>query len=212
MAQRLIDIVIPSLAASLAAVHTQRRATEAAINTLLEAHPLSEVLTSMLGVGVRTAAVLLVAVGDATSFPTAARLASYAGLAPTTEQSGTSIHGEHAPGAGTGNSNERCSRPPRRCGPWGTAWRCSSKTVTAWSDGCRSTRPAPLRSGTGHALPNAVSRGRGLAGRRRVAGGRLGDAWGTTSRRPSDIAGSDRIAQSFRSPSAIVPEPTMQGI
>jgi transposase len=47
----------------------------------------------MPGVGVRTAAVLLVTVGDGTSFPTAAHLASYAGLAPTTKSSGTSIHG-----------------------------------------------------------------------------------------------------------------------
>ena len=92
-----LDIVVPSLAASLAAVHTQRRAMEAQINTLLEAHPLSPVLTSMPGVGVRTAAVLLVTVGDGTSFPSAAHLASYAGLAPTTKSSGTSIHGEHAP-------------------------------------------------------------------------------------------------------------------
>ncbi|SCD92427.1 Transposase IS116/IS110/IS902 family protein, partial [Streptomyces sp. IgraMP-1] len=69
-------------------------------NTLLEAHPLSPVLTSMPGVGVRTAAVLLVTVGDGTSFPTAAHLASYAGLAPTTKSSGTSIHGEHAPRGG----------------------------------------------------------------------------------------------------------------
>ncbi|MDX3070053.1 transposase, partial [Streptomyces sp. ND04-05B] len=33
-------------------------------------------------------------------FPTAAHLASYAGLAPTTKSSGTSIHGEHAPRGG----------------------------------------------------------------------------------------------------------------
>ena len=38
----------------------------------------------MPGVAVRTAAVLLVTVGDGTSFPTAAHLASYAGLAPAT--------------------------------------------------------------------------------------------------------------------------------
>ncbi|MGW1564624.1 IS110 family transposase [Streptomyces sp. NPDC002144] len=95
-----LDVVIPSLAASLAAVHTQRRAMEAQINSLLQAHPLSPVLTSMPGVGVRTAAVLLVTVGDGTSFPTAAHLASYAGLAPTTKSSGTSIHGEHAPRGG----------------------------------------------------------------------------------------------------------------
>lgn len=52
------------------------------------------------GVAVRTAATLLVTVGDGTSFPTAAHLASYAGLAPTTKSSRTSIHGEHAPRGG----------------------------------------------------------------------------------------------------------------
>jgi transposase len=57
-------------------------------------------LRQRTGVAVRAAATLLVAVGDATSFPTAAHLASYAGLAPTTKSSGTSIHGEHAPRGG----------------------------------------------------------------------------------------------------------------
>jgi transposase len=95
-----LDIVVPSLAASLAAVHTQRRALEAQINALLEDRPLSPVLTSMTGVGVRTAAVLLVTVGDGTGFPAAAHLASYAGLAPTTKSSGTPIHGEPAPRGG----------------------------------------------------------------------------------------------------------------
>ncbi|WP_344570937.1 IS110 family transposase, partial [Streptomyces axinellae] len=95
-----LDVVIPSLARSLGAVHEQRRALETQIGQLLEAHPLHPVLTSMPGVGVRTAAVLLVTIGDATAFPTAAHLASYAGLAPTTKSSGTSIHGEHAPRGG----------------------------------------------------------------------------------------------------------------
>ncbi|GHJ19792.1 IS110 family transposase [Streptomyces albus] len=95
-----LDVIVPSLAKSLAAVHEQRRALEAQIEALLEAHPLSQVLTSMPGIGVRTAAVLLATVGDGTSFPTAAHLASYAGLAPTTKSSGTSVHGEHAPRGG----------------------------------------------------------------------------------------------------------------
>jgi transposase len=96
MAQRLIDdvfealdeqtvvvpgtgtlgIVTPPLARSLAAVQEQRRALESQIEALLEDHPLSKVLTSMPGVGVRTAATLLVTVGDGASFPTAAHLAS----------------------------------------------------------------------------------------------------------------------------------------
>ncbi len=95
-----LDVIVPSLAKSLAAVHEQRRALEARIEDLLEAHPLAEVLTSMPGIGVRTAAVLLATVGDGSSFPTAAHLASYAGLAPATKQSGTSVHGEHAPRGG----------------------------------------------------------------------------------------------------------------
>ncbi|MGW8480701.1 IS110 family transposase [Streptomyces sp. NPDC055898] len=95
-----LDVVVPSLARSLAAIHDQRRALEAQIRALLEAHPLSTALTSMPGVAVRTAAVLLVTVGDGTSFPSAAHLASYTGLAPTTKSSGTSIHGEHAPRGG----------------------------------------------------------------------------------------------------------------
>ena len=41
-----LDIVIPSLARSLAAVHQQRRALETQIDQLLAAHPLSQVLTS----------------------------------------------------------------------------------------------------------------------------------------------------------------------
>lgn len=95
-----LDVVIPSLARSLAAVHDQRRALETQIKALLEDHPLSKVLTSMPGIAVRTAAVLLVTVGDGTNFPSAAHLASDADLAPTTKSSGTSIHGEHAPRGG----------------------------------------------------------------------------------------------------------------
>ncbi|CAL9651517.1 hypothetical protein SUDANB130_06621 [Streptomyces sp. enrichment culture] len=59
--------------------------TEAQINALLQAHPLFPVLTSMPGVGVRTAAVLLVTVGDGTGFPTSAHLASLRGTRPGNE-------------------------------------------------------------------------------------------------------------------------------
>ena len=48
----------------------------------------------MPGVGVRTAARILLDVGDASQFPTAGHLAAYAGLAPVTRRSGTSIRGE----------------------------------------------------------------------------------------------------------------------
>ncbi|MGO4958546.1 transposase, partial [Luteococcus sp. Sow4_B9] len=70
------------------------------VEKVVDAHPLAEVLTSMPGVGVRTAARILLDVGDASQFPTAGHLAAYAGLAPVTRRSGTSIRGEFPARAG----------------------------------------------------------------------------------------------------------------
>jgi transposase len=88
-------LIIPSLTSSLSAVLDQRKILATRIEQLLEAHPLSQVLTSMPGIGVRTAARILIDVGDGTAFPTAGHLAAYAGLAPVTRSSGSSIRGEH---------------------------------------------------------------------------------------------------------------------
>jgi Transposase IS116/IS110/IS902 family len=49
----------------------------------------------MPGVGPPTAIELLRTVGDGSTFASAAHIASYAGLAPATRQSGRSIKGEH---------------------------------------------------------------------------------------------------------------------
>lgn len=87
-------LIVPSLTGSLHAVLDQRKLLAARIEELLEAHPLSRVLTSMPGIGVRTGARILIDVGDAGSFPSAAHLAAYAGLAPATRSSGFSIRGE----------------------------------------------------------------------------------------------------------------------
>lgn len=87
-------LIVPSLAASLTAVLDQRKLLAGRIEELLEAHPLSKVLTSMPGVGVRTGARILIEVGDGSTFPTAGHLAAYAGLAPATRSSGSSICGE----------------------------------------------------------------------------------------------------------------------
>ena len=94
------ETVLPKLAASLRDTLDQRAATAAQVEQVLDAHPLADVLTSMPGVGVRTAARILLEVGDASSFPTAGHLAAYAGLAPVTRQSGISIRGEHPPRSG----------------------------------------------------------------------------------------------------------------
>ncbi|MGW0745853.1 IS110 family transposase [Streptomyces sp. NPDC002817] len=92
--------IISGLAESLTVLLKRREILETRMTALLQAHPLAKVLTSMPGVAVRTGARILAEVGDASAFPTAAHLASYAGLTPTTRRSGTSIRGEGPPRGG----------------------------------------------------------------------------------------------------------------
>jgi transposase len=87
------SIVLPRLAQQLAALRRQRDDVAKEVERLVTAHPLHPVLTSMPGVGVRTAARLLIDVASR-AFASAAHLAAYAGLAPVTRRSGTSIRGE----------------------------------------------------------------------------------------------------------------------
>ncbi|MFJ8894304.1 IS110 family transposase [Leifsonia sp. NPDC102414] len=87
-------LVLPRLAEQLQALRRQRDEIAVEVEKIVDAHPLQPVLTSMPGVGVRTAARLLTEVTTKT-FPTAGHLASYAGLAPVTRRSGSSIRGEH---------------------------------------------------------------------------------------------------------------------
>lgn len=88
-------LVVRRLAAQLATLRKQRDEIAAEVEKLVDAHPLQPVLTSMPGVGVRTAARLLTEVAGK-HFPTAGHLAAYAGLAPVTRRSGSSIRGEHS--------------------------------------------------------------------------------------------------------------------
>lgn len=87
--------IVPILAQQLQDLTRQRAGVLAQVETLVEAHPLHRVLTSMPGIGVRTAARILTEVVGK-DFKTAGHLASYAGIAPTTRRSGTSIRGEFA--------------------------------------------------------------------------------------------------------------------
>ncbi|MGF6506083.1 IS110 family transposase [Paraburkholderia sp. 32] len=87
-------IVMPRLAQQLASLRKQRDEVASEVERLVQAHPLWPVLTSMPGVGVRTAARLLTEVAHK-AFASAAHLAAYAGLAPVTRRSGSSIRGEH---------------------------------------------------------------------------------------------------------------------
>ncbi|HZX03854.1 IS110 family transposase [Kribbella sp.] len=92
---RAAELVLPQLATTLQGLLAQRAEAARQIEEMLDAHPLSKVLTSIPGIGVRTGARILLEVGDGTAFPTPGHLAAYAGLAPVTRRSGTSIRGEH---------------------------------------------------------------------------------------------------------------------
>lgn len=98
-------IVLPRLAQQLASLRRQRDDVAKEIERLVVAHPLYPVLTSLPGVGVRTAARLLTDVASR-AFASAAHLAAYAGLAPVTRRSGTSVRGEHP--------SRRCNKQLKR--------------------------------------------------------------------------------------------------
>ena len=87
--------VIAEVATELERTQQQRRERLGAeIGKLFEAHPFGLILGSLPGVGPRTGARMLAEIGDISRFANGSRLASYAGLAPVTRQSGSSIRGQ----------------------------------------------------------------------------------------------------------------------
>jgi transposase len=63
-----------------------------------KAEPRVKVLTELPGVGQFTALVLLAEIGDITRFPTARKLASWAGLTPAVRGSDLHVRHGHIPG------------------------------------------------------------------------------------------------------------------
>ena len=99
-------MVLPHLARQLITLHAQRADVAAQVETLVQAHPLYQVLTSMPGI--RGPGRRRLPGRDPGQGPpgTGAQLASYAGLAPVTRRSGSSIRGEHVSHGG----NKRLKR------------------------------------------------------------------------------------------------------
>jgi transposase len=93
-AEATIGRVVAELAAELDRVFARRDALAAEIEEVFLAHPFGELLSSMPGIGPRTGSRILAEIGDGSRFANGDKLASYAGLAPVTRQSGTSINGE----------------------------------------------------------------------------------------------------------------------
>ena len=93
-AEQAVGRVIAELAVELDRIHTRRDALATEIEEVFLAHPFGQVLVTLPGIGPRTGARILAEIGDGTRFANGSKLASYAGLAPVTRQSGTSIRGE----------------------------------------------------------------------------------------------------------------------
>jgi len=94
-AEATLGRVVAELAVELGRVRDRRDALEVEIEEVFLAHPLGPVLISLPGIGPRTGARILAEIGDGSGFASGSKLAAYAGLAPVTRQSGTSIRGEH---------------------------------------------------------------------------------------------------------------------
>lgn len=94
-AETTLGRVVAELAVELGRVRDRRDALEAEIEEVLLAYPLGPVLISLPGIGPRTGARILAEIGDGSGFASGSKLAAYAGFAPVTRPSGTSIRGEH---------------------------------------------------------------------------------------------------------------------
>ena len=92
-AEAVTGRVIAELAVELDRVRGRRDQLASEITQLFEAHPFGRILGSLPGVGPRTGSTILAGIGDGSRFANGSRLASYAGLAPVTRQSGSSIRG-----------------------------------------------------------------------------------------------------------------------
>lgn len=84
-----------------------RQQIEKEVIELINDIPHTQFLLSMPGIGPKTAAQILMTAGDMSDFPSAGHLASYAGLSPRTNQSGTSIMSNSLNRAGNKKIKER---------------------------------------------------------------------------------------------------------
>ncbi|MGP5014779.1 IS110 family transposase [Glutamicibacter ardleyensis] len=102
-----VELVIPRVAAQIKELKHQRSIVASQVKKL----PLSIVLMSMPEVCIKTAATRLLIIGDASTFASAGHLAAYAGIAPVTRRSATSIRNEFP----TRSGNKELKNPRRRC-------------------------------------------------------------------------------------------------
>jgi transposase len=93
-AQELAARIVARIAGELLSLNERIDALDGELFASFSAHPLSEILLSLPGMGPRLGAELLVAIGDPSRFATAGHLAAYAGLVPVARDSGKRV-GNH---------------------------------------------------------------------------------------------------------------------
>lgn len=85
--------LVRELVVELRGLIGRREVNAQEIEAAFFALPEAPILLSLPGVGPRLGAKIVVEIGDIARFPTPAKLASYAGLGPSSRQSGTSMNG-----------------------------------------------------------------------------------------------------------------------
>jgi len=93
-AEATIGWVIAELAVERDRTYARRDTLAGEIEKVFIAHRFGQLLQTLPGIGPLTGARILAEIGDGSRFESGDRLASYAGLAPVTRQSGKSINGE----------------------------------------------------------------------------------------------------------------------
>ena len=86
--------VIAGVVVELDRTLERRKRLEAEIEAVFKAHPFGRITRTLPRIGPRTGSRILGQIGDGSRFANGSRLASYAGLAPVTRQSGSSLRGE----------------------------------------------------------------------------------------------------------------------
>ena len=154
--------VIAELAGELDRVCARRDALAAEIEEAFLARPFGELLASMPGIGPRTGARILAEIGDRSAFRDGSKLAAYAGLAPVTRQSGTSLAGESRSRRGNHRlknamflpPSPACATPPPRRSTTANAPTANATTPpsSAWPDAA-ATSSSPCSAPTSPANP-----------------------------------------------------------
>lgn len=133
-----VELVIPRVAGQIKELKAQQATVARKVEGMLEDFPLAAVLRSMPGIGLKTAAQILLAIGDGSAFQTPGHLAAYAGITPVTRRSGTSIRSEFPARSGNKRLKTPCSTLP---GSPRTTTRSRRPTTTTNAPRASATTP-----------------------------------------------------------------------